>query len=79
MDKYEYPLRLKQEMVQEQIAECQRIIYRNNLENLTFTVNNEKAKIKEVEYNNQTLKEKLDILFEEWEKLHGQTSGDSTL
>lgn len=77
MDKYQYPLELRKLTIQEQIAECQRMIYRNYVENLSFTVNNEKAKIKEVEYNNQTLKEKLDLLFEEWERLQNEPSQDS--
>lgn len=77
MDKYLPSLEERITTIQEQISECQRIIYRNDVENLSFTANNEKAKIKEVEYNNQTLKEKLDILFKELDRLNA-LSGNPT-
>lgn len=77
MNKYDLPLREKQITVQEQIDECRRILYRNYLENLTFTANNEKAKMKEVEYNTGTLKEKLDLLWKEHDRLSSETSSNS--
>ena len=77
MDKYLPSLEDRIMTIQEQISECQRIIYRNDVENLSFVANNEKAKIKEVEYNNQTLKEKLDLLFKELDRLNA-LSGNST-
>lgn len=78
MDKYLPVLSEQILMVQDQIGECQRILYRNDLENLVFTAGNEKAKIKEVEYNKQTLKEKLDLLFTELERLNA-TSGNNAV
>jgi len=58
----------------EQINECKRIIYRNQIENLTFVENNEKAKIAEVAYNNNTLKEKIDVLTKELDRLNASGS-----
>lgn len=78
MDKYTLPLSQRTQTVTEQIQECQRIIYRNDLENLTFTANNEKAKMKEVAYNNETLKEKLDLLFGELERLDAESKTGSS-
>lgn len=77
MDKYDLPHDIKIQTIQEQIAECQRIIYRNYLENLSFTANNEKNRMKEVEANNETLKEKLDLLWEEHDKVSNETSGNT--
>lgn len=68
-DKYLPDLSERIYTINEQINECKRIIYRNLVENLTFTKDNEKAKIKEVEYNNETLKEKVDTLLEEKARL----------
>lgn len=78
MDKYTLPLRLRIQTVQTKIEECQRIIYANHVENLTFIANNEKAKIKEVEYNNGTLKEKLDVLFKELDDLNAEAGSNTT-
>lgn len=77
MDKYLPTLDTQKQIVSEQISECQRMIYRNDVENLTFTANGEKAKIKEVEYNKETLKEKLDLLFTELERLN-ETGSDTS-
>lgn len=77
-DKYLPPLDERVIILSEQIGECKRIIFRNLTENLTFIENNEKAKIKEVEYNNQTLKEKIDLLSTELESLTNETGSDST-
>lgn len=74
-DKYTLPVDERVRTVKDQIEECQRIIYRNHLENLTFLANNEKARVKEVEYNNQTLKEKLDLLFKELDDLNALSGG----
>ncbi len=68
-DKYLPEIEERIQTIFEQINECKRIIYRNEIENLSFKVNNEKAKIKEVEYNNQTLVEKIDILQKELNRL----------
>lgn len=73
MDKYTLPLHLRINTVQEQIQESQRIIYRNELENLTFKFNNDKHKQVEVSTNNEMLKEKLDLLFEELGRLENET------
>lgn len=76
-DKYTLALGLRKQTVLEQIQECQKIIYRNYLENLSFIANNEKARIKEVEYNNVTLVEKLDILYKELDKLNAEAKTGS--
>lgn len=68
-DKYLPEIEERIQTVYEQISECKRIIYRNEIENLSFKANNEKAKMKEVEYNNQTLVEKIDILQKELDRL----------
>lgn len=77
MDNYLPSIKDRIFTVSEQIEECKRIIYRNNIENLLFTVNNEKAKQKEVAYNNETLKEKIDVLVKELESLNA-SSGSLT-
>lgn len=74
-DKYLPPLEDRIAVVSDQIHECKKIIYRNQIENLTFVANNEKAKIKEVEYNNQTLMEKIDTLETELERLQNENRG----
>ena len=77
-DKYTLPLEIRKHTVQEQIAETQKIIYRNNLENLSFIADGEKNKQEEVLINNRRLKEKLDLLWGEWEILNAETtSADS--
>ena len=68
--KYQLEPEERKFIIEEQIGECKRIIYRNDVENLTFTANGEKAKIKEVAYNNETLREKIDILDEELERIN---------
>lgn len=78
MDKYLLPVDEKKNIVQQQIAEAQTIIYRNDLENLTFKADGEKKRTLEVDINNQTLKEKLDLLWEEWDRLNNETSSNFT-
>lgn len=68
-DKYLPDVEERVQTISEQVNECKRIIYRNEIENLSFKANNEKAKIKEVEYNNQTLVEKIDLLQAELNRL----------
>jgi hypothetical protein len=75
-DKYLPSLERRKEMLKIQIEECKTMIYRNLVENLSFVENGEKAKIKEVEYNNQTLKEKIDVLSKEWDNLNA--SGENS-
>lgn len=72
-DDYLPPLNRRKEIIATQIEECKTLIYRNLVENLSFVENGEKAKIKEVEYNNQTLKEKIDVLSKEWDKLNASS------
>lgn len=81
MDKYLPSLQERMRVIASQIEECKKIIYRNDVENLSFQANNEKAKIKEVEYNNQTLREKIDVLNEELERLNdeGKTGSSPTV
>lgn len=74
-DKYLPSVEERSLTLKEQINECKRMIYRNLVENLTFVENNEKAKIAEVEYNNNTLKEKVDVLTQELEKLNASSGG----
>ena len=74
-DKYLPSMAERANTLQEQISECKRMIYRNLVENLTFVENNEKAKIAEVEYNNNTLKEKVDVLTKELENLNASSGG----
>lgn len=76
MDKYLPPVKRRIDIIETQIAECQTLIYRNNVENLSFVANGEKAKQKEVEYNNETLKEKVDILREELGRLLDEDSSN---
>lgn len=68
-NKYDLPVEDRVAILVEQIEECKRIIFRNYVENLTFVANNEKAKIKEVEYNNGTLTDKIDTLQAELDRL----------
>jgi hypothetical protein len=77
MNEYLPPIERRIEIIESQIAECQTLIYRNNVENLSFVVNGEKSKQKEVEYNNETLKEKVDILKEELGRLLDEDSSNT--
>lgn len=72
MDKYKLPWNLRKQTVFEQIQESQRIIYRNDLENLTFKQKNDDDKQLEVETNNKILRKKLDLLFEELDRLNAE-------
>lgn len=78
MDKYKLPLEIRIQTVQEQIAESQKIMYRNDIENLTFTAEGDKRHQKEVEINNQTLKDKLDLLWEELGRLNDEEKTGSS-
>lgn len=77
MDKYLPPIKRRIQIIETQIEECQTLIFRNNVENLSFVANGEKAKQKEVEYNNETLKEKIDILTEELKRLLDEDSSNT--
>jgi len=68
-DKYLPVSERRKEILYTQIDEIKTLIYRNLLELILFKNNNEKARIKEVEYNNSTLAEKLDALSNEWDKV----------
>lgn len=76
-DKYTLPNSLRLNLVQTQIQEQQTIIYRNYLENLSFVKEGNKHKQTEVNTNNEILKEKLDLLFEELERLNETGSSSS--
>lgn len=69
MDKYRPTKETRKQILLSQIDEAQRIVYRNDLENLTFKANNDKYKQTEVNTNNEILSEKLDLLFAELDKL----------
>jgi len=77
MDKYLPPIKRRIQIIETQIEECQTLIFRNNVENLSFVANGEKAKQKEVEYNNETLKEKIDVLTEELKRLLDEDSSNT--
>lgn len=68
----------RKQTVQEQITEFKRIYYRNNLENLEFIKQGNKHKQTEVKTNNEILKEKLDLLSEELERLNNETGSNSS-
>lgn len=69
MDKYTLPLIIRKQLVQTQIEECQKLIYRNNLNNIAFKKKNDEDKMIEVETNNKILMRELDGLFEEQARL----------
>lgn len=71
-DKYLPDTQTRQQIVITQIGECQTLIYRNELENLTFKEKKDQDKQTEVETNNGILKRKLDLLFKELEKLYAE-------
>ena len=75
-DKYLPSLGERKETLFQQIEECKRIIYRNSLENVMFVANNETARQKEVEYNNELLSNKIDVLIKEWEKFNDESLTD---
>lgn len=75
-DKYLPGLDERKETLFTQIEECKRIIYRNLLENVLFVANGEKAKQKEVVYNNEQLTDKIDALVKEWDKLSEEKLSD---
>lgn len=68
------PLNIRKQIILEQIQESQKIIYRNDIENLTFVKENNKHKQTEVKSNNEVLCDKLDLLFEELERLNNEDS-----
>lgn len=79
MDKYILGLPDRKAVVNDQIYECQKLIYRNNLENLTFKQKKDEDKQLEVETNNNILKRKLDLLFEELGRLQNEDSNSPTV
>lgn len=78
MDKYLPTVQQRIQTILTQIEECKKIIYRNDVENLSFVANGEKSKIKEVEFNNQTLRDKIDVLTEELKRLNNEARSSST-
>lgn len=68
-DKYTLPVKARKDLVGEQIIESQKIIYRNDLENLTFKEKKDEDKQIEVETNNKILRRKLDQLWQELARL----------
>jgi len=81
MDKYTLPLDARKQILKEQIFESQKIMFRNDVENLTFNRENNKARMGEVKINNQILREKIDDLTTELARLENETptGGDSTI
>lgn len=79
MDKYTLPLNQRKQIVQTQIDECQTMIYRNDLENLTFIKKNDEDKQVEVQTNNKILRNKIDLLSTELEALNNETGSSSTV
>lgn len=78
MDKYTLPFNRRNEIVRDQIEECQTMIYRNNLENLNFIKKNDEDKQVEVATNNKILRNKIDLLSTELEGLNNEDSGGVT-
>lgn len=78
MDKYRPTISRRKQIVLDQIGECQTLIYRNDLENLTFKQKNDEDKQLEVQTNNNILAKKIDGLLTELDSLEKQdeTSGD---
>lgn len=72
MNKYILPLETRKNIVLTQIIEQQTILYRNDLENFGFKKDNNRHKQTEVATNNEMLREKLDLLFEELERLNAE-------
>lgn len=79
MDKYTLPLNERLKLVQTQIYECQTMIYRNDLENLTFVAKNDEDKQTEVATNNKILRAKIDLLSTELEALNNETRGGASV
>lgn len=69
MDKYRPTNAQKIQMLRTQIEECQTMIYRNDLENLTFIEKNDEDKQTEVKTNNKILSKKIDVLSKELDSL----------
>lgn len=80
MNDYLPTLADRQKLVLTQIAECQTMVYRNNLENLTFIEKNDEDKQLEVSTNNKILSKKIDVLSKEYERLvaEGEASSNTT-
>lgn len=78
MDKYLPSLEKRKQIVATQIDECQTLIFRNELENLTFKQKKDEDKQTEVKTNNGILQRKLDLLFKEWEKLNAESPSPQT-
>lgn len=73
MDKKYLPtLESRKRILMTQIDECQTLIYRNELENLTFKEKKDADKQTEVKTNNGILQRKLDLLYKEWEGLNAE-------
>lgn len=66
------------QIVLEQIGECQNMIYRNNLENLTFIQKKDDDKQLEVQTNNKILSKKIDLLLTELDSLNHEASSNPT-
>lgn len=77
-DKYLPSVGQRKELVLTQIGECQTLIYRNNLENLTFKANGDKHKQVEVETNKEILKEKIDLLLTELQNLESLSANPNS-
>lgn len=79
MDTYLPSVQERIAIVKTQIAESRVIIYRNNLENLTFIQKNDEDKQTEVNTNNKILQRKIDLLSTELKSLEAQVeTGSST-
>lgn len=79
MDKYTLPVNQRQGLVQTQIEECQTMIYRNDLENLTFIKKNDEDKQTEVNTNNKILRNKIDLLLTELEALNNEAGSSPSV
>lgn len=79
MDKYTLPINERKSLVQTQIFECQTMIYRNDLENLTFKAKNDEDKQVEVATNNKILRNKIDLLSTELESLEDENRGGASV
>lgn len=79
MDKYTLPINQRLQLVKTQVEECQTMIYRNDLENLTFRAKNDEDKQTEVATNNKILRAKIDLLTTELEGLVNEASSNTSV
>lgn len=69
-DKYLPSIERRKDTIETQISESQAIIYRNLIELPGFVANGQKNQVAEVKFNNDQLKEKIDILYDLLEELN---------